>query len=197
MRNPEFTKDIAAVVIDEAHCVSDWGDKFRKKFGELYKLRSFVPLSVPFLATSATLPPHILSDVYHKLGLSRHGTFVLNLGNDRPNITPLVCHMRAAAGDLDALNFAIREAYSGGTLVPTVIFFNTRELAYKGYRHLKALLSDHHKDKIQFLHAMRSAPDKAEIMGKFRNGEIAILCATEAAGLVSDYALLKSKLTVL
>ena len=57
MRSADFTKNICMIAIDEAHCVSQWGDGFRKAFGELGRLRSYVPTSVPFLATSATLPP--------------------------------------------------------------------------------------------------------------------------------------------
>ncbi|KAH9952965.1 P-loop containing nucleoside triphosphate hydrolase protein, partial [Russula dissimulans] len=67
MRSIYFTKNILAIVIDEAHCVSQWGDVngFWKHFGELGQLHSFVPTSVPFLATSATLPSRVLSDVTH------------------------------------------------------------------------------------------------------------------------------------
>ncbi|KZT04201.1 uncharacterized protein LAESUDRAFT_620716, partial [Laetiporus sulphureus 93-53] len=51
----------------EAHCVSQWGDKFRKIFAELGRLRSLAPLHVPFLATSATLPPLVLDEIRLKL----------------------------------------------------------------------------------------------------------------------------------
>ncbi|KAH9967817.1 P-loop containing nucleoside triphosphate hydrolase protein, partial [Russula dissimulans] len=62
MRSPSFTKNMLAIVVDKAHCVSQWGDGFRKHFGELGWLCSFVSISVPFLATSATLPPHVLAE---------------------------------------------------------------------------------------------------------------------------------------
>ncbi|KZT67037.1 P-loop containing nucleoside triphosphate hydrolase protein [Daedalea quercina L-15889] len=61
LRCPELTKDVATIVIDEAHCVSQWGDNLRKKFGNLKQLRALVPDSVPFHAVSATLPPPVFS----------------------------------------------------------------------------------------------------------------------------------------
>ncbi|EMD41247.1 hypothetical protein CERSUDRAFT_40440, partial [Gelatoporia subvermispora B] len=113
MRTPDFMKDVCAVVIDEAHCISQWGETFRKDYCQLAKLRSFVPTTVPFLATSATLPPAVLSDVWQQLSFNSSRMFHVNLGNDHTNITPLVCRMSGAANDLDALNFTIDEAAAG------------------------------------------------------------------------------------
>ncbi|PCH39607.1 hypothetical protein WOLCODRAFT_85959 [Wolfiporia cocos MD-104 SS10] len=132
-----FSQNIMAFVIDEAHCISEWGPNFHKKYDELAKLRSFVPLSIPFLATSATLPPHVLADVRLKLCMSDTRTFLVNLGNDRPNITPLVFRTHAAASDLSALNFTAREAFESKQLIPTVIFFNKRDLTQHGCHHLQ------------------------------------------------------------
>ncbi|KAH9915001.1 P-loop containing nucleoside triphosphate hydrolase protein, partial [Fomitopsis serialis] len=186
LRSPAFAKDIAAIVIDEAHCISQWGDSFRKKYGELGRLRALVPVGIPFLVTSATLPPLVLSDIQTKLGFSTRSTFFVNLGNDRPNITPLVVHMKGGASDLSALDFAVNEALAGGPLVKTLIFFNTRDLAYRGLQHLRKLLPDAYKDKIDFLHALRGEDSKREVMARFRNNELSILCATEAAGMGLD-----------
>ena len=63
VRDPDFMKDCVAAIVDEVHCISQWGDKFRKLYAELQTLRSYVPRSVPFLAASATLPPAVLSDI--------------------------------------------------------------------------------------------------------------------------------------
>src|SRR5438046_9790081 len=90
MRSSNFTKDILAIIIDEAHCVSQWGDGFRKSFGELGRLRSYVPTSVPFLATSATLPPHVLSDIACRLHFSVQTPFLVTLGNHRPNLITIL-----------------------------------------------------------------------------------------------------------
>lgn len=185
LRSPDFTKDVAAIVIDEAHCISQWGDNFRKKYGELSRLRALVPLGVPFLAASATLPPPVLLDIQQKLGFGTKSTHFVNLGNDRINITPLVVRMTGGASDLAALDFIVQEARAGGNLVKTVVFFNTRDLSYRAYRHLKELLPDELKSRVGFLHALRHNNPKSKVMQQFRDGEISILCATEAAGMVT------------
>jgi superfamily II DNA helicase RecQ len=38
MRTPEFTRNILAFVVDETHCISQWGNLFRQKYAELGKL---------------------------------------------------------------------------------------------------------------------------------------------------------------
>ncbi|KAJ3844783.1 hypothetical protein F5878DRAFT_551829, partial [Lentinula raphanica] len=44
---------LLSVILDEAHCISQWGDKFCPIYQRLGTLRAFVPTKVPFLATSA------------------------------------------------------------------------------------------------------------------------------------------------
>jgi superfamily II DNA helicase RecQ len=184
LRTPEVAENILAYVVDEAHCISQWGDMFRKKYAELGKLRSFVPNTVPILATSATMPPHILEDVQQKLCLSQSRTYTVNLGNNRPNIAPLVCRMHGAASDLDALNFAVNQASTQAPLIRTIIYFNTRDLAYKGHKHLRNLVPLQIQPRITFVHGGRTRRAKRKTMQDFREGKSDIICATEVAGMV-------------
>ena len=184
LRSPRFTADIAAVVIDEAHCISQWGDGFRAKYAELSRLRALVPHGVPFLAASATMPPGVLFDIKQKLAFELKSTFFVNLGNDRPNITPLVVRTAGGPSDLAALDFVVREGLSGGSLVKTVVFFGERDLAYEAHRHLRGLVPDNLKSRIGFMHALRGERSKSKVMKDFREGRIDVLCATEAAGMV-------------
>ncbi|KAH9966622.1 P-loop containing nucleoside triphosphate hydrolase protein [Russula dissimulans] len=187
MRSTHFTKNVLAIVIDEAHCVSPWAnpDESRKHFGELGRLRSFVPTSVPFLAMSATLPPHVLSDVTYRLGFWANDTLLVNLGNHRANVTMILIKM-ASAKDLRALDFLVDEALSGGSLVRTVVFFNSCDMTQKGSMYLQGLLPEDRRHEVDFLHAFREARAQCKILTEFRRGVVNILCATQAAGMGMD-----------
>jgi superfamily II DNA/RNA helicase len=92
--------------------------------------------------------------------------------------------MRGAAQDLDALNFVVDESLSGSPLKASIVFFNTRDLTYKGYKHLQKRLPMNMQAKIDFLHAGRTQYARRKAMQDFRDGKVSILCATEAAGMV-------------
>src|SRR5204862_2376761 len=102
-----------------------WGDHFRKSFADLGKLRSYVPCSVPFLATSATLPPPVLEQVLSRLQFNKDTTFFLNLGNDRTNISMILCQIKGTTRDFLVLDFVLDEASAGNPLKRTIIFFNS------------------------------------------------------------------------
>ena len=135
-RSPQFTKSFMLYGFDEAHCISQWGDKFCKVYSDVGKLRSLFPPSVPFLAVSATLPPHVLAQVQDILSCSKDDTMFVNLGNNHPNITTIVSRMGGAATNLNALNFVVNKVLAGQPLIRTIIFVNTHELALKVMKHL-------------------------------------------------------------
>ena len=86
LNSSKFAEKIGAIIIDEAHCISQWGDKFRPLYAELGTLRAFVPHKVPFLITSATLPPLVLAQVRTTVHMQVETSYHVNLGMDRPNI---------------------------------------------------------------------------------------------------------------
>jgi hypothetical protein len=110
-------------------------------------------------------------------------TFLVNLGNHRANITNVLVPMRTT-NEFDALNFLADEALAGQSFKRTIVFFNTRELAYKGSQHLKRLLPDARRHEIDFLHAGRTGRARRRILMNFRKQKVNVLCATEAAGMV-------------
>ena len=60
--------NIGLFVIDEAHCISDWGHDFRRDYGQLKKVISTLPQTVPILATTATANNRVVKDLENQLG---------------------------------------------------------------------------------------------------------------------------------
>ncbi|KIJ32948.1 hypothetical protein M422DRAFT_183840, partial [Sphaerobolus stellatus SS14] len=58
--NHKFSKDILAAVVDESHCIPQWGDKFRKENKNVGQMCSLFPSDVPVLATTATVSPEVV-----------------------------------------------------------------------------------------------------------------------------------------
>jgi ATP-dependent DNA helicase RecQ len=87
LNNPEFRDEVlphlaatcGLLVVDEAHCISDWGHDFRPDFRRLRTLLPQLPDGIPVLATTATANSRVVADVAEVLGLGRAGDDVLVL----------------------------------------------------------------------------------------------------------------------
>ncbi|MGN6428521.1 MAG: RecQ family ATP-dependent DNA helicase [Leifsonia sp.] len=81
LNNPEFRDQhlpalvdrAGLLVIDEAHCISDWGHDFRPDYRRLRDLVAALPDGVPVLATTATANERVVADVAEQLGGSATG----------------------------------------------------------------------------------------------------------------------------
>lgn len=71
------------IVIDEAHCVSQWGHDFRPDYKKLSVLRTRFP-NVPFMALTATATPRVQKDVLHQLKMTKPKWFTQTF--NRPNL---------------------------------------------------------------------------------------------------------------
>ncbi|GAB2971827.1 RecQ family ATP-dependent DNA helicase [Saccharothrix stipae] len=66
---PSLTASAGLLVVDEAHCISDWGHDFRPDYRRLRTLLTELPAGVPVLATTATANDRVVRDVADQLGL--------------------------------------------------------------------------------------------------------------------------------
>ena len=65
---PELIRRTGLLVIDEAHCISDWGHDFRPDYRRIADLIAQLPASVPVLATTATANSRVVHDIEEQLG---------------------------------------------------------------------------------------------------------------------------------
>lgn len=65
---PKLAATIGLMVIDEAHCVSDWGHDFRPDYRRLQTLLADLPPRLPVVATTATANARVMTDVAEQLG---------------------------------------------------------------------------------------------------------------------------------
>lgn len=85
LNNPEFRDQVlphlaatcGLLVVDEAHCISDWGHDFRPDYRRLRLLLPELPPGAPVLATTATANSRVVADIAEVLGLGRDQTDVL------------------------------------------------------------------------------------------------------------------------
>ena len=76
LANDDFRRNILAnmanniglFVIDEAHCISDWGHDFRPDYRRIVRVLQAIPSNVPVLATTATANDRVVNDVKSQLG---------------------------------------------------------------------------------------------------------------------------------
>jgi ATP-dependent DNA helicase RecQ len=68
---PRLTSSAGMIVIDEAHCISDWGHDFRPDYRRLRDVVAGLPPGVPVLATTATANARVTRDVAEQLGTGR------------------------------------------------------------------------------------------------------------------------------
>jgi ATP-dependent DNA helicase RecQ len=80
--------NLSMVVIDEAHCISQWGYDFRPSYLKIASLRDYIDQKVPFLALTASATPQVIDDIMKKLVF--RGKNVLKTSFDRKNISYLV-----------------------------------------------------------------------------------------------------------
>ena len=80
---PRLAETAGLVVVDEAHCISDWGHDFRPDYRRIRTLLAELPAGTPVLATTATANARVVADVAEQLGTD---TLVLRGGLDRTSL---------------------------------------------------------------------------------------------------------------
>ena len=88
---PQLAQSVGMLVVDEAHCISDWGHDFRPDYRRIALLIEDLRPHTPVLATTATANDRVVADVVAQLG---EGTGVLRGGLDRESLSLNVVQLK-------------------------------------------------------------------------------------------------------
>ena len=162
---------VAALAIDEAHCISEWGHDFRPEYRQLAVLRKDLP-EVPIIALTATATRRVQGDVVDHLLLKDPEVFIASF--NRPNLTYRVLPKDRPLNQI-LEHLKGREEESG------IIYCATRAAAER----LAESLTDR-GFQARAYHAGLSAGDRNENQEAFLRDDTRIICATIAFGMGID-----------
>ncbi|WP_433527612.1 RecQ family ATP-dependent DNA helicase [Nocardia pseudovaccinii] len=170
---PKLAADAGLVVIDEAHCVSDWGHDFRPDYRRIRTLIADLGSDVPVLATTATANDRVVTDVATQIGTD---TLVLRGTLDRESL-----HMSVVRFD-DAVE---RTAWLSGHLGELAGSGIVYTLTVAAAHDLADVLNSHGHNVAAYTGQTDTAEREA-LEAALLNNEVKALIATSALGMGFD-----------
>ncbi|KAL5592680.1 hypothetical protein FOBRF1_013706 [Fusarium oxysporum] len=166
---------LARIVIDEAHCVSQWGHDFRPDYKTLGEVRQRYP-GVPVMALTATATQNVIVDIRHNLGMDNCQTFSQSF--NRPNLHYEVRGKTTNAKCMDEIASLIKSKYANQSgIVYTVSRKNAEKVAES--LSIQGITARHY-------HAGVDPREKVEVQTSWQQGQVKIVVATIAFGMGID-----------
>ena len=168
---------VALFVVDEAHCISQWGHDFRPSYLGLADVRD--RLACPTMALTATATPDVRRDIAAQLRL-RTPVHVVK-GFDRPNLS---WHVLAAKNDAEKDRLLVRllgDRRRGGGEGSAIVYAATRK-AVDSVAHFL----NRHGVRAGGYHAGIGAHERQRLQDAFIAGELRTIVATNAFGMGID-----------
>ena len=161
--------NINYIVVDEAHCISQWGYDFRPDYLQIGELRKKV--GAPVIALTATATPQVALDIMDKLGFKEK--LMLKSGFERPNLTYIVRHCEDKRGQLLDI--------CGGVRGSGIVYLRNRRKCEE----IAAFLSSRGVSA-SYYHAGLGTESRAARQEKWKNGDIRVMVCTNAFGMGID-----------
>ncbi len=167
---------LARIVIDEAHCVSQWGHDFRPDYKALGEVRRQFT-GVPVMALTATATENVKLDVINNLGM--HACEVFTQSFNRPNLIYEVRPKGKAKEVLDSMAETIKSSYRRQS---GIIYCLSR----KNCETIAEKLRKEYKIEAHHYHAGMAPTDKAKVQKLWQAGKYHVIVATIAFGMGID-----------
>lgn len=167
-------KKLARLVIDEAHCVSQWGHDFRPDYKTLGETRRKFP-GVPVMALTATATENVKVDTIHNLSIDGCETFTQSF--NRPNLYYEVRQKKK--GTTQEMADTINESHRGQS---GIIYCLSRKNCEKIAKELR----EKYRIRCAHYHAGMNAEDRARVQKEWQKGLYHVIVATIAFGMGID-----------
>jgi ATP-dependent DNA helicase RecQ len=190
LNNPGFRENVmrelaasaGMLVVDEAHCISDWGHDFRPDYRRLRTLLEELPAGIPVLATTATANSRVVDDVALVLGLGAHDDVLVQRGPlDRKSLHLSVVRLETAAERLAWIADAL-DQLEGSGIIYTLTVAATEEVAH----YLRS--EGHH---VLAYSGRTDDADRRAAESALRENSVKALVATSALGMGYDHPTLR------
>lgn len=164
---------IGLMVVDEAHCISQWGPNFRPEYLLLKNVwQAIHPERLLMLTATATAT--VQADILDKMGLRTSQPVIIRQPVNRPNIFLAVKALADEPAKRRYLLQIIQELGSSG-----VVYFSSKKVANQ----VTALISQHTSLRVGVYHADLSNLERFQIQQQFKNNQLDLICATSAFGM--------------
>ena len=161
--------NVSYIVVDEAHCISQWGYDFRPDYLEIGRLRELV--DAPVIALTATATPKVAEDIMERLGFREK--CLIKSGFERPNLSYIVRYCEDKLGQL--LNICSSVAGTG------IVYVRNR----KKTEELASFLASQGISS-SFYHAGLGPQVRALRQEQWKKGEVRVMACTNAFGMGID-----------
>ncbi|KMJ59789.1 hypothetical protein AB685_02695 [Bacillus sp. LL01] len=162
---------IALFVVDEAHCVSQWGHDFRTDYLKLGRVRELLG-KPPSLALTATATKNVIKDIFTFLNMTSPSLHINSV--DRPNIALKVEHLSNNHEKKERLLELVQMLRT-----PGIIYFSSRTKTEE----ICELLQESGIARVAYYHAGLPQEQRILIQQQFLMDQIDIICCTSAFGM--------------
>src|SRR4051794_3420138 len=168
---------IGLFVVDEAHCVSQWGHDFRPDYFRLADAARWLGARA-LVASTATATTEVARDIVARLGLQEPA--IVTTGFDRPNLSFAVVPCATTADKHARIAAALREEGAR----PAIVYAGTRKAADRLAERLGTDLGI----EVLTYHAGLGRAERATAQRRFMDGAVEVVVATNAFGMGVDKA---------